>query len=115
MSEYSSLWIDDEVRSFGIEVPRWIDQDITCSTVAAVLQGGCESGAYMPAVTYHQALKTMEEHDEDILSVEAWDHAPDVFEIGWCRLACALVSAAVEAWCAQIADDLAERIAVRAD
>ena len=50
----SILWdnSDVEIQSLGIDVPRWIEQDIDCGMVASVLQGGCASGAYMPAVTY---------------------------------------------------------------
>jgi len=45
---------DDPITSYieTFTIPQWIEQDITPSTVAAILQGGCESGAYMPAVTY---------------------------------------------------------------
>lgn len=111
----SPLWIEDEVRSFDIEVPAWIEQDITCSDVAAVLQGGCESGAYMPAVTYHQALATMAEHDEAILDMVKNTGAtvPDVLEVGWYRFACWLVSAAVESWCADIEDELRRAVEER--
>ena len=106
------LWRDDEVRSYGIEIPPWIEQDITCSTVAAVLQGGCDSGAYMPAVTYHQALATMAEHDEAVLNMldGLGLVLPNVLEIGWHQLACWLVSTAVELWCSSIEDELRRAI-----
>jgi hypothetical protein len=112
------LWIDEEVRKFGIDVPRWIEQDITCSDVAAILQGGCESGAYMPAVTYHQAIKTMEEYDKEILDMclmYTIPVLPSVIEIGWYSLACWLVSYAVETWCASIEEELTEAIKRRED
>ena len=49
------IWNDDTPISaldVDIEIPRWIEQDISPQDVAAIVQGGCESGAYMPAVTY---------------------------------------------------------------
>lgn len=57
MCDYDALWNNEEpVADLGIEVPRWIDQDISPNDIAAICQGGCASGAYMPAVTYYQAL-----------------------------------------------------------
>ena len=35
--------------------------------IASILEGGCASGAYMPAVTYHTANKCVNEHGEDML------------------------------------------------
>ena len=48
------IWNDDTPITdldVDIEVPGWIEQDISPQDVAAIVQGGCESGAYMPAVT----------------------------------------------------------------
>jgi hypothetical protein len=50
-----------------IDVPAWIADDISPSDIAAILQGGCARGAYMPAVTYRKALATMAEHGDDVL------------------------------------------------
>lgn len=47
--------------------PAWITQPLSPCDVAAINQGGCASGAYMPAVTYHQARDTMNEHGDDVL------------------------------------------------
>jgi len=66
----SEIWNDTEPiadRFEDIDVPEWIDQDISPSTVAAIVQGGCDSGAYMPAVTCSEALETMNEHGDDVL------------------------------------------------
>ena len=49
-----------------LSVPAWVNDDIAPNDIAAIVQGGCESGAYMPAVTYYQALQTMSEHGDDI-------------------------------------------------
>ena len=51
----------------GFEVPNWIDQDICPSTIAAIVQGGCASGAYMPAVTYYDASNIMRDYGDDVL------------------------------------------------
>ena len=48
-------------------VPNWIEQDITHADIAAIVQGGCASGAYMPAVTYATAAAVMAEHGDDVL------------------------------------------------
>ena len=58
---------EDTPASEHVTVPKWIDPDITLGTIAAVYEGGCESGAYMPAVTCHQAAKTMAEYGDDVL------------------------------------------------
>ena len=95
---------ESTVSSLGLDVPPWIDQGITPYTVEAIQQGGCASGAYMPAVTYYQAAETMAEHGDaifDYLEVAGIPPAEVVanrtatFWSGW---ACALVSTAVELW-----------------
>ena len=107
-----SLWdYDEEYVADYLDVPRWIEDDITADTVAAVIQGGCASGAYMPAVAYWQALETMDEHSD---SIEAYLDGFDILESieydHWAGVACAVVSSAVEAWCMSIEDDLLELI-----
>jgi hypothetical protein len=49
-----------------ITIPAWIEQDITPHDVAAIYQGGCASGAYMPAVRYFDADATMAKHGDDV-------------------------------------------------
>jgi hypothetical protein len=102
-----ALWNDQtEVRELGIRVPAWIEQDITCYDIAAICQGGCESGAYMPAVIYHKAVDTMAEYGEEIFDEieQAFDSALDVLKCGpsrpasWPGMAVAFVSFAVESW-----------------
>ena len=62
-----TLWNYDEEIADLVDVPAFIEQDITASQVAAIIQGGCASGAYMPAVTYYDAKQTMAEHGDDVL------------------------------------------------
>lgn len=110
------LWNNENLVSEYVEVPRWIDQDITVSDVAAIIEGGCESGAYMPAVEYVTALDTMNKHGEDIMDFigDELGGCGDVLEyaakqdVSWSGLAVRFVSAAVELWAAQVYDELEE-------
>ena len=105
-----SLWDHEEKPvSDYLDVPEWIESDITCYTVAAVCQGGCASGSYMPAVTYYQALATMNEYSnriEQYLNDNGLEFAYD----HWAGMACTMVSAAVELWCYSIEEELLELI-----
>lgn len=109
-----ALWNhEDPVADLGIDVPRWIAGDISGSDIAAILHGGCASGAYMPAVTYHQALATMAEYGDEVWDYLASDlggghfHPVNVGQISsWAGLACYYVSAAVEAWASAVEDEV---------
>ena len=113
----TALWsTEDEVKSFGIEVPKWIEQDIGASTIAAILQGGCASGAYMPAVTYHQARETMNEFGDDVLDYieEVLGEVPKTMRNeSWSGMACFYLSLALELWASSIEEDLASAIEER--
>jgi len=115
MSE-DSLWnCGETVASFGIEVPAWIEADITGYTIAAIEQGGCASGAYMPAAYYSRAAATMAEHGDAVL-----DHLADCFgsdiplpnmsETSWAGLASHFLMAAVDVWAFNVADELRDAI-----
>lgn len=118
MRTTNDAWNDDEpISRHGITVPKWIDQDITPADVAAIVQGGCDSGAYMPAVTYYRAQQTMDEHEHEIL-----DYLESVYasplndlvnfssrELSWSGLACLLVSRAVEFWAASALEQYTEQ------
>lgn len=96
------LWNTDEpVTLFNIDVPAWIEQDITCNTVAAICQGGCVSGAYMPAVWYDDARRTMSEHGDDILEYieDNYGELPEIPKgESWSGIAVFFLSVAVELW-----------------
>ena len=90
--------------------PTFITQDVTPYDIAAINQGGCASGAYMPAVTYHIALETMNDHSDDILDYigEALGEVPAPPTDGsWGGMAVFYVSLAVELWCSAN-EDLAD-------
>lgn len=106
------LWNDNEPigdRVPSVDVPAWIDDDISPADVAAIVQGGCSSGAYMPAVTYHRALATMAEHGDDVLQFieDCWGELPNPPKgASWSGLACFYLSTAVEVWAAIMAGEL---------
>ena len=72
--------------------------------LASIIEGGCESGAYMPAVTYDTALECMTKHYDSIeeqISLTQGDEAKFTFNpasdsfAGFCVQLC---SFAVESW-----------------
>ncbi len=119
MSVLETLYEHEELEaSQFVTVPRWIEQDITLGTIAGVIEGGCDSGAYMPAVTYWQALETMNEHGSKVMGYLDSCGAPtmeidfkhDYWAGTWAGIACKLLSAAVEYWCHGVADGIAVEI-----
>ena len=90
-------------------VPPWIEQDIQYQQVMAIVQGGCDSGAYMPAVTYHIASDVMSEHGDAVL--EYLDNHGITDEVSlyktgdsWSMIAVRALSLAVELWASRIHD-----------
>jgi len=82
--------------------PEWITQDLTPYDIAAINQGGCASGAYMPAVTYYDASQTMAEHGDDVLDYIDECMGEDVSPppgTSWSGIAVYYLSLAVELWC----------------
>jgi hypothetical protein len=94
-----------------VDVPRWIEHDITGYDIEAIQYGGCASGAYMPAVTYWQARETMNQFSDEIFEeIEnaigpIAEASPDLSS--WDAFACWCVSSAVELWASQfeVVDD----------
>ena len=106
------LWNNDKPISEQfdeIDIPKWIEQNITPADVAAIVQGGCASGAYMPAVTYFDALQTMASHGDDVLDYiqGQMGDLPNVpSTISWSGMAVHFLSAAVELWASGVHDTL---------
>ena len=96
------IWnYDEPVSELDIDVPAWIEQDITGTDVASICQGGCASGAYMPAVTYYQAAQTMAKHGDDVLEYieEQLGELPAIpAGESWSGIAVFFLSYAVELW-----------------
>jgi len=102
-SDYGTALWEDEINPDPAEIPAWIDPEYANGNdIAAIVQGGCESGAYMPAVTYWQALQTMNEHGDDVLQyiddVGCTVDGADLVPMSWAGMACHLLSMAVEIW-----------------
>lgn len=113
----SNLWnYEKPITQYieGFDIPEWIDQDISPSDIAAIVQGGCASGAYMSAVTYSDALETMNSHGDKVIDfIEetglSWkDCLKD--DDGWAGIACNLLSAAVELWASGIEEEISDAL-----
>ena len=107
-----SLWdYGVEVKDY-LRIPPWVEDNITVYDIAAIVQGGCASGAYMPAVTYYAAAQTMSRHGDAVvdfiecqgLDVPSFDTAND----SWDGYACSVLSFAVELWACGIEEELIE-------
>jgi hypothetical protein len=97
---------ETELVELGIEVPSWISQDIDSYQLAAILHGGCASGAYMPAVTYYDARETMMQYEDEILDYadcSSFDQFNATYLSG---LICDILSFAVELWASNVADEV---------
>lgn len=96
---------ESECVELGIEVPAWIEHDIILGDVEAIQQGGCASGAYMPAVTYALAQETMAKYGDDVLDYiqETLGELPaPPSEVSWSGLAVYYLSCAIELWASSI-------------
>jgi len=94
-----TIWdIEESVTKFGIELPEWLEYDLDCADIHAITHGGCESGAFMPAVTYHIANDTMAKHGDTILEYieDCLGELPDVTGQSWSGMAVLFFSTAVE-------------------
>lgn len=90
--------------------PAWITKPLSPYDIAAINQGGCASGAYMPAVTYWDASVTMAEHGDAVLDYieEHYGSIPKPADCeSWSGMACFYLSFAVELF-AFIHEDLAD-------
>ncbi len=90
-------------------IPEWIEQDISPYDVIAITQGGCASGAYMPAVTYYRAAHTMAKHGDDVLDyiTDNLGELPAIpSDTSWSGLACLYLSCAVELWAGAVLEQL---------
>lgn len=106
----SILWDSEEsISEFGFKQPEWITEDLDCSQVMAIIEGGCDSGSYMPACIYGQALTTMDDHGDDVLEYidDTLGELPSPpKDSGWSQLACFYLSYAVELYCSSIQEEL---------
>ena len=99
---------DEFVLSEHLEVPEWIEQDITLADVENIVQGGCASGAYMPAVTYYKARETMNTHGDAVLDYiheQLGELRRPSQETSWSGIAVHFLSMAVELWASTVDGD----------
>jgi hypothetical protein len=104
--------VDADYHPDGYPVPAWIDQEITGTAVFEIRQGGCASGAYMPAVI--EARRTMASHGDAVIEYLV-DHGgyrekgeipqPKAGE-SWTGIAVFYLSLAVELWATNSRDTL---------
>jgi len=83
--------------------PAWVEP-VEYYDIASIQQGGCASGAYMPAVTYYQSRQTMSEHGDDVLQYiedQIGELPPVPTGESWSGIACFYLSYAVELWASQ--------------
>lgn len=105
--------LEDLLETFN-DQPHWLESmgGIDLEDVQPVIQGGCASGAFMPAVTYHQASETMRTNGNDILEYIE-DQLGEIPQPNkgetWSGMAVFYCSMAVELWCGQF-DELVESI-----
>ena len=106
------LWNHDEsnVGDLGVFVPSWMEYGLTPADIVAIYEGGCASGAFMPAVTYYEANQVMAKHGDDILDYiqEVTGEVPPIECESWSGIAVLMFSTAVELWVAGIIEDLVE-------
>jgi hypothetical protein len=92
---------DTELKALEIDVPEWVDQDIASHQVASIIEGGCDSGAYMPAVEYFTAKEIMNKYGDDVCAYIDENSCGVDIEIdltSWSNIAVKLLSTAVELW-----------------
>ena len=111
------IWNDEtKVREYEIEVPGFIEQDITAQDIVTIVQRGCISGAYMPAVTYHVAVDLMTDYSDEIfdtienaMGCPPADCLSRTEDNSWAAMATRFVSLAVEIWASEKMHQIAER------
>lgn len=101
IAEINTDW-RDVVEALN-DQPEWIIEHLEVYDIQAINQGGCASGAYMPAVTYHTAQQTMAAHGDAILDYinDIYGTLPAIGDDSWSGYCCTMVSMAVELWCSR--------------
>ena len=110
------LWNNEEeidtIEGADITLPSFIPS-LTCNEVIAIVQGGCASGAYMPAVTYHEAIETMSEHGNDVLQFieDSLGELPQPNSgESWSGMAVFYLSVAVELFASSVEQELTDAL-----
>ena len=104
--------VNRSVSDYGIEPPHWISETISTTDVAAIIEEGCRSDTYPPAVSHAQALETMNSYGDEIIEFicnNQWE-VPRFEITSWPHGAVKILSIGIVLWCSNVADELAERI-----
>ena len=105
----------NELESFLDSVndqPEWLvfmGEIDSIYEIKSINQGGCASGAYMPAVTYYKALETMGNYGDSVLDyieIQLGELPQPKKGESWSGLAVFYCSCAVELWCGHFYDTL---------
>jgi len=114
MSEYDKFWDNNtDIADLGIDQPDWIIDELSPYDMIAIYQGGCASGAYMPAVTYYTALNTMNEHGGEVFEYveQVMGELPKApSDTTWSGMAVYYLSYAVELWVSSNMDEVENAI-----
>lgn len=82
--------------------PCFVECGLERYDIEAIQQGGCASGAYMPAVTYYNARQVMAEHGDGVLDYIGEHYGLENATIpsgsSWSGIAVFYLSTAVEIW-----------------
>ena len=95
----------------NVTQPDWIAYPLTAMDIASICQGGCASGSYMPAVTYHKAIDTMAEYGDEVLQYidDVLGELPRIRAgESWGGFCCTFLSLAVELWAGDVMAQLEE-------
>ena len=109
ISNHSRYDLEGFLETIG-EQPSWLchmGELESISEIQAILQGGCSSGAYMPAVTYYDALQCMSEYGNEVLDYieSCYGELPEIEKgSSWSGMAVLFCSYAVELYCSQFSD-----------
>jgi len=100
------------LEGMTFDCPEWVDwASLTLGDLESIMYGGCESGAYMPAVTYHEARETMSIHGDAVLEYieDALGELPAIEKgMSWSGMACFYLSYAVQLWADSTANQICE-------
>jgi len=90
------------------QIPDWMEPDIDIEQLVTIVQYGCASGAYMPAVTYYAASETMHRHGNEVLAfIDDYIERPPIPEgSSWQGIAVHYLSTAVEIYAGVALDEI---------
>lgn len=101
------MTVEELCEELAINLHPWLDADsLDYSGIRGLYTHGADSGCYMPAVTYHEALKTMHEHGDEVFAyvMDSVCAEPlDISEIqSWSGMCVLYLSHACELWAAEV-------------